>query len=67
MFEELIQIVGTTGDTKIPELIKVMSQNEQTLENLQEDCNTKAERLRNNDFVILVTGETSAGKSSFLN
>jgi hypothetical protein len=58
MFEELIQIVGTTGDTKKAELIKDLLQKEQTSENLQEDCNTKAEGLRNNDCVILVAGKS---------
>ncbi|XP_045166450.2 uncharacterized protein LOC123529920 isoform X2 [Mercenaria mercenaria] len=67
MFEELVQIIGAKDESKRIELVKDLLQKDKTSGNLLGDCESNIESLNERECVILVAGETSAGKSSFLN
>ncbi|XP_060586723.1 uncharacterized protein LOC132742365 [Ruditapes philippinarum] len=67
MFEQLVQIIGSKDISKEVEFVTNLLQKEQTSRDILADCKSNINRLREKECVILVAGETSAGKSSFLN
>lgn len=67
MFEELVQIIGTKDKSKRRELVEDLLLKDNTSANLLADCEEKMKNLKERDCVILIAGETNAGKSSFLN
>ncbi|KAL4226200.1 hypothetical protein ACF0H5_014186 [Mactra antiquata] len=67
MYEELISIVDIKDESKRGEFVTDLLQKDNTSEDLLDDCETKVENLKQKECIILIAGESSAGKSSFLN
>lgn len=77
--EELLKMVEQVRDVFPPEdpgrhhhrlstaLVQDLLLQDGSSENIREDCNLRTKSLREKECVILVSGESSAGKSSLLN
>lgn len=67
MFKHLQEIVTIKDETKKQEMVAHFLETEGTTADIEEDCKERIADLQGQECVILVAGETSAGKSSVLN
>lgn len=67
MLKQLKDIVTIKDETKKQEMVAHFLETEGTTADLEGDCTERITNLEGKECVILVAGETSAGKSSVLN
>ncbi|KAH3892635.1 uncharacterized protein LOC127858131 isoform X1 [Dreissena polymorpha] len=67
MFQKLLQIVQPSDESHNQKFVNDFLSSDGTTDNILEDCNKRIRELGKDEAVLLVAGETNAGKTSFLN